>query len=74
MLHIDKWKEAIEKDISGVDNISCFKIDKAVTIGMGMWYMNGMDGIAVEISYGHGFGDPARREEGGRLQAAVAVA
>ena len=49
MGNVDKWIKTIEKQIAGVDNIGCLKIDKTVTIGMGIGYMCGEDGVAVKM-------------------------
>jgi len=49
MGNVDKWIETIEKYVAGVDNISFFKIDKAVTIGMGVGHMDGMETVAVKV-------------------------
>ncbi len=44
---IDKGIESVEEDIAGMDYVGGLKMDKTVTIGVGMGHMNGMDGFTV---------------------------
>ncbi len=43
MGNVDKGIETVKKYIPGVNNIGFLKINKAVTIGMGMGHMDGTD-------------------------------
>ena len=49
MVDIDKWIETIEKDIAGVNNIGSLKIDKTITIGMGVGHMYGAYAVSVKM-------------------------
>ena len=51
MGNIDKGIKTIEKQIASVDNIGCLKIDKTVTIGMGMGHMCRKDDVTVKMEF-----------------------
>ncbi len=51
MGHIDKWIEPIEKQIPRVNNIGRLKMDKTVTIRMGMGHMFNFDSITVKMKF-----------------------
>ena len=49
MGNIDKGIETVEKKVAGVNNICFLKINKTVTIGMGVGYMDGMNSVVVQV-------------------------